>query len=331
MDFLAADLHGPRELAQDLVGHDARALRPLEVRQDHHELVAALAGDGVHLAHAGAQAPRHVLQDVVAGVVAQRVVEELEAVEVEEEHRHVALLAARLHDRLVEAVLHEAPVGQPRERVVVRHVVDGALGVQALGHVLDEGGEAHDAPARVDERRVVPLALDRVPAAGHVLKAHLGAVAGLHELQPHRLHRVGGPGRHDELRRALADRIAPGEAEDRLGRGVPRGHAVVAVPLDHGERRALDVHAHLLRGDELALLRLQPPDHLLGQRVVGLLQALALDLELARERGPVLARGERIDERAVQLLVHVGQDPGEQQDRPREEHLRPVAGEAEGE
>ena len=198
---------GRDELPDHLVGDDARVLGPLEVGQDHHELVAALARHGVHLAHARDQPPRHVLQDEVAGVVAERVVDHLEAVEVEEQHRHVALLAARGHDRLVEAVLHEAPVGQPGERVVVRHVVDGALGVEALGDVLHQGSEADQLPGAVRERRVVPLAMDRAPDARHVGRGGLVALGRLHQVAAHGLDRgalrIGG----EQQRQRLAERL----------------------------------------------------------------------------------------------------------------------------
>ena len=138
----------------------------------------------------------------------------------------VALLAPRGHDRLVEAVLHEAAVGQPGERVVVRHVVDRALGVQPLGDVLHQGGEAGHAAGGVHERRVVPLALDVAAAARHVRERGLVALARFEQLPAHRL---AGP-RAPRARRAaaasgLADRLVGGEAEDRLGGGVPRGDA----------------------------------------------------------------------------------------------------------
>ncbi len=280
MDLVAADLHGTRQLLEDLVGHQARVLGTLEVRQDHHELVAALARDGVHLAHARHEAARDVLQDEVAGVVAQRVVHDLEAVEVEEEHRHVALLAPRGHDRLVQAVLHEAAVGQARERIVVRHVVDGALGVQALGDVLHQRGEAGDVAGAVDDRRVVPLAVDGAAVARDVDERGLVAFAAFQQLAAHPLHVVAVGGRGEGGSDGLAEHLVGGEAEDRLGRGVPRHHVLAAVPFDHGERRALEMHAQLLRGEQLALLRLQPLDVLLDQGGVGLLEAGALALQL---------------------------------------------------
>jgi hypothetical protein len=161
VDLVAADLHRPRHLAQDLVRHHARALRNVEVGKDDHEFVAAFARHRVDFAHAGDEPSRDILEDEVAGVVAEGVVHQLEAVEVEEEHGDVALLAARGHDRLRQAVLHEPAVGQPGERVVVRHVVDRALGIEALGDVLHQRGETDDLADRIDERRVVPLAVDR--------------------------------------------------------------------------------------------------------------------------------------------------------------------------
>ena len=53
---------------------------------DHHELVAAEAGHGVGGAHALSQPVGGLHQQLVAGAVAEAVVDDLEVVEVEEEH-----------------------------------------------------------------------------------------------------------------------------------------------------------------------------------------------------------------------------------------------------
>jgi hypothetical protein len=60
---------------------------------DHRELVAAQAGHGVALAHAAAQALGGHAQQGVAQRVAQGVVDGLEAVQVDEVHRHLVALA----------------------------------------------------------------------------------------------------------------------------------------------------------------------------------------------------------------------------------------------
>ena len=61
---------------------------------------------------------------MVAGSVAERVVDHLEVVEVDEQHRD---LLAAAGDQLAQALQEERPVRQPRERVVMRLVVELAL------------------------------------------------------------------------------------------------------------------------------------------------------------------------------------------------------------
>ncbi len=115
----------------------ARAVaRRADARDHDHELVAAHARDRVALAHAHEDAARHRLQQAVAQLVAERVVDGLEAVEVEEEHGELRAVAVRLRDGLLDAVAQQHAVGQPRERVVVRHVRDALLGELALGDVI---------------------------------------------------------------------------------------------------------------------------------------------------------------------------------------------------
>ena len=70
-----------------------------EVFEQHGEFVAADARHGVALADDLLQALRGGAQDAVAGGVAQRVVDVLEAIQVEEQQRHARALAARADDR----------------------------------------------------------------------------------------------------------------------------------------------------------------------------------------------------------------------------------------
>ena len=53
------------------------------VRQEDRELVATHAGDEIGGTHGRAQAPRHLDEDVVAGLVAECVVHRLEPVEIQ--------------------------------------------------------------------------------------------------------------------------------------------------------------------------------------------------------------------------------------------------------
>ena len=73
------------------------------------------------------------LQQLVAGVVAERVVDLLEAVEVHDQHGHAAAVAAaRPRGRVLDAVAEQRAVGQAGERVVQRLVlVELGLGERA--------------------------------------------------------------------------------------------------------------------------------------------------------------------------------------------------------
>ena len=89
-----------------------RAVGLLETDLDDRELVAADAGDGIGLAHAGLQALGAALDQQVAGGMAQQVVDVLEAVEIDADHRRdVAAPADRRH-RLLEALAEQLAVGQ---------------------------------------------------------------------------------------------------------------------------------------------------------------------------------------------------------------------------
>jgi hypothetical protein len=69
--------------------------------QQQHELVAAEASDGVGLGHSRRQSLRHDLQQPVADVVAQRVVDELESIEVDEYDGEPSAVARGGVDRLL--------------------------------------------------------------------------------------------------------------------------------------------------------------------------------------------------------------------------------------
>ena len=79
------------------LGQLARLLLP-GAHRDHGELVAALAAADVLLAQRVAQRDRDEPQRVVAGEVAELVVDRLEAVEVEQHEREGILVAPRARD-----------------------------------------------------------------------------------------------------------------------------------------------------------------------------------------------------------------------------------------
>ena len=84
-DRLAAGRHALGERGEDPLGDDDDVLGPVEAVEQHRELVAAEARDGVGRAHARAQALGDRDQQLVADRVAERVVDGLEVVEVDEQ------------------------------------------------------------------------------------------------------------------------------------------------------------------------------------------------------------------------------------------------------
>ena len=86
------------------------------------ELVTPETGGEVAVADGRAQPARHLLQQLVAGLMSQGVVDLLELVEVHEQHGHPLTRRAPL-ERGPRVLLERGPVGQLRQRVVHRLVL----------------------------------------------------------------------------------------------------------------------------------------------------------------------------------------------------------------
>ena len=116
--------------------HDAIGMRArLAAFQQHDKFVAAQARDGVDAAQRAAQALGDLLQQQVAHSVAVLVVDLFKSVQVDEQHGQLGAVALRAPQSAVEAVQQQGAVGQARELVVLRHVLQ--LRLQLL--VLDGG------------------------------------------------------------------------------------------------------------------------------------------------------------------------------------------------
>ena len=103
---------------------------------DDGEFVAAEPGHEIGVPHAVAQAARDGLEQFVADGMAERIVDALELVDVDIEHRE--LLAAPL-DALklaLEPLAEQHAVRQIGQRVVMRQMRDLPLGAPALGNVF---------------------------------------------------------------------------------------------------------------------------------------------------------------------------------------------------
>ena len=71
------------------------------------------------------------MQQLVARGVPERVVDLLEAVKIDEQEREAFALAARVRERLPEALLEHGPRGQRRDGIVAREEGGRVLGLGA--------------------------------------------------------------------------------------------------------------------------------------------------------------------------------------------------------
>ena len=110
-----------------------------QLGEDDRELVAAEAGHGVVVAHALAQPARHLQQQLVAGGVAERVVDGLEVIDVDEHHRHGAAVALGAREAVAQPIGEQLAVRQVREDVVVGVELDLFLGALPVADVDDRG------------------------------------------------------------------------------------------------------------------------------------------------------------------------------------------------
>ena len=113
-----------------------------DVRAEDHELVTREPADHVALADGRLEPPGQLEEELVAAGVAERVVDQLEAVEVDEEHGEVGLVLHGDHQLALELVVEERPVAEAGERVVVGEPVELRLGGLPVGDV-GEGAHHH--------------------------------------------------------------------------------------------------------------------------------------------------------------------------------------------
>ena len=93
-----------REGRGDLAGHAQGRVRICSSGQKHGELVATETGNRVDIAQHAAEARPDRLQDQIAVSMPERIVDLLEPIEIHDQERETGVLAARLQDRLLDAI-----------------------------------------------------------------------------------------------------------------------------------------------------------------------------------------------------------------------------------
>src|SRR5207249_4486834 len=114
-----AKVEGLLELTEDAAG-DGRRLALVDVLEEEGKFVAAQARRGVPRPDRAGESLRDLLDEHVARVVTERVVDVLEVVQVEEEDRHLFGVTPLPGEGVLQAVDVEGAVRQRGQRIVER-------------------------------------------------------------------------------------------------------------------------------------------------------------------------------------------------------------------
>ena len=166
-DLVAFDRIGPRDLLDQRPGERLQKADVDRAGKHRLEFVAAEAADLAVVAHHRLQPLGDLPEQGVADRMAERVVDVLEAVEIDQEQRAALLPMGRVAQRLVERLAHHRAVGQAGQRIEPGEPVDLLLGAALLGEVGADAAEAEEAAAIVEDRvarqRPVDVLLARRP------------------------------------------------------------------------------------------------------------------------------------------------------------------------
>ena len=170
-DLLALEVERTLERREDPRGDLGRVDPVPAVLEQDRELVAAEPSGGVGLPERVLQPLADLAEHPVARRVAERVVDRLEVVQVHEQDRDREVVPRLPLDHVLDAVLEQRPVREPRDRVVERLVLELLLERLALGDVT---GVQDDAPHVLVVQQVRPQGLDVQPEVVAVLHPELG-------------------------------------------------------------------------------------------------------------------------------------------------------------
>ena len=227
-DLLTADAERGDELPGDPLRHPGSDLFILHVLEQHREFIAAEPSDGVAWSQRRADARPNRSQQLVADVVAQRVVNRLEVVEVEEEHRDPALTITV--KRVIQVDPERGSVRQVRHRVVerlMRELVLECLALTDVARIEDQTADRRQGEqvGNGDLGGTVRVVLPSKPALERERQAL--DVDGLVDLAQH-LHSVVVV---DEVSERPPNQLGFGVAEDPLHRTTLITDQSVAIDL----------------------------------------------------------------------------------------------------
>ena len=134
-DGMAVEQIGIADRLQQPSRQQHRILGARQPALDDGEFVGVEAGERVLLAQGGAQALGDAAQQLVADAVAERIVDRLEIVEAEHQHRDLFRAAPGVQQNIVHLLAQQDAVRQPGQAVMLGHEGEPGLGALALGDI----------------------------------------------------------------------------------------------------------------------------------------------------------------------------------------------------
>ena len=125
--------HHFKQATRHLLGHLGIA-----AVQVHGELVSPNAAKHVALAQAGLKPGCDFLQHAITELMPQRIIDELEAVQIHEQDRKTGVRGPRSANGCLHTLRQEQSVGQPRQGVAVGQFVNSLLCCVLLGQITHE-------------------------------------------------------------------------------------------------------------------------------------------------------------------------------------------------
>src|SRR5215475_4720584 len=116
---------------------------------DDDKLVAADTRNHVVAMLAAVQSVRHLPQQFVAGAMSEHVVDGLEPVEIDRQHRERLRALARPAERLFDALPQQHPITQPGQRIMERHMANALILAMELRDIGEDDNVALNLPALI--------------------------------------------------------------------------------------------------------------------------------------------------------------------------------------
>ena len=125
---------------------------PIVHEENHHELVSSPPEDEVHVPGRVLNGLPRSCQDLVTHLVAARIVDVLEVVQITKKEREATFLATRSGNFLFDAFVEISSVVQVGERISYREIPEGLLRELAFRDVSEKRNPPHSIPGFISER-----------------------------------------------------------------------------------------------------------------------------------------------------------------------------------